>query len=45
VIEETFGLTVRIAYDPLACVALGTGIFLEHLDKYASILENGDGSA
>jgi rod shape-determining protein MreB len=39
-IEESVGLPVRIAPDPLACVALGTGIFLEHLDRYATILES-----
>jgi rod shape-determining protein MreB len=39
-IEEQIGLPVRVAPDPLACVALGTGIFLEHLDRYASILES-----
>lgn len=39
-IEESVGLPVHIANDPLACVALGTGIFLEHLDRYSSILES-----
>ena len=40
VIEEAIGLPVRIADDPLACVAIGTGIYLEHLDTYASVLES-----
>jgi rod shape-determining protein MreB len=40
IIEESVGLPVKIANDPLACVALGTGIFLEHLDRYSSILES-----
>ncbi|MBI3725446.1 rod shape-determining protein [bacterium] len=44
VIEEAVGLPVKTATDPLACVALGTGIFLEHLDKYASILESSNDS-
>ena len=39
-IEESVGLPVHKAEDPLACVALGTGIFLEHLDRYSSILES-----
>jgi rod shape-determining protein MreB len=39
-IEESVGLPVKKADDPLACVALGTGIFLEHLDRYSSILES-----
>jgi rod shape-determining protein MreB len=41
-IEESIGLPVKIAENPLACVALGTGIFLENLDKYSSILESSD---
>lgn len=36
------GLPVRIAEDPLTCVARGTRIFLENIDLYASILESGD---
>ena len=39
-IEQEVGLPVRVADDPMACVAMGTAIFLEHLDKYASILES-----
>jgi rod shape-determining protein MreB len=39
-IEQEVGLPTRIADDPLACVALGTSIFLEHLDKYSSLLES-----
>ncbi len=38
--ERECGLPTRIADDPMACVALGTSIFLEHLDRYASILES-----
>lgn len=39
VIEEHTGLPVTIAEEPLQCVGRGTGLFLENLDKYASILE------
>jgi rod shape-determining protein MreB len=39
-LEQEVGLPVRIADNPLECVALGTAIFLEHLDRYSSILES-----
>ncbi len=39
------GLPVHIAADPLACVAIGTGIFLENLDRFAGILESNDSAA
>jgi rod shape-determining protein MreB len=42
VIEQETGLPVRRAQDPLTCVARGTGIFLENLDKYSSFLESED---
>ena len=38
-IEEETGLPVRVADDPLGTVARGTGIFLDHLDEFAAILE------
>ena len=41
-IEEEVGLPVTVADDPISCVAHGTAIFLEHLDRYASILESSD---
>ena len=41
-LEEEIGLPVRVADDPITCVAKGTAIFLEHLDRYASILESSD---
>ncbi|RMG17948.1 MAG: rod shape-determining protein [Planctomycetota bacterium] len=41
-LEEEVGLPVRVAEDPISCVAHGTAIFLEHLDRYASILESSD---
>lgn len=40
VIEENTGLPVQIAAEPLQCVGRGTGLFLENLDRYASILES-----
>jgi len=41
-IETEVGLPTRVADEPIACVARGTAIFLEHLDRYASILESSD---
>ena len=41
-LEEEVGLPVHVADDPISCVAHGTAIFLEHLDRYASILESSD---
>jgi rod shape-determining protein MreB len=41
-LEEEVGLPVRVADEPESCVAHGTAIFLEHLDRYASILESSD---
>jgi rod shape-determining protein MreB len=42
VIAQETGLPVRRAHDPLTCVARGTGIFLENLDRYAHFLESED---
>lgn len=42
VIEEHTGLPVQVADEPLQCVGRGTGLFLENLDRYASILETED---
>jgi len=39
------GLPVHVAADPLACVAIGTGIFLENLDRFSAILESNDNAA
>ena len=36
--EET-GLPVRVAEDPMTCVARGTAVFLEKLDQYSSVLD------
>lgn len=41
-IEEHTGLPVQVADEPLQCVGRGTGLFLENLDRYASILECGE---
>lgn len=42
VLAEETGLPVRRAEDPLTCVARGTAIFLENLDRYAPFLESED---
>ncbi len=39
-IQKECGLPCRLAEDPLTCVARGTGIFLENLDRYSSFLES-----
>ena len=39
-IRKETGLPVRIAEDPLTCVARGTGVFLEQLDQYSSVLDS-----
>jgi len=41
-LEEEIGLPVTIADDPISCVARGTAIFLENLDRFADILESSD---
>jgi rod shape-determining protein MreB len=41
-VEKEVGLPTRMAEDPMACVARGTAIFLEHLDRYASLLESSE---
>ncbi|HBP17280.1 MAG TPA: rod shape-determining protein, partial [Planctomycetes bacterium] len=41
-LEEEVGLPARVAEEPIHCVARGTAIFLEHLDRYAGILESSD---
>jgi len=42
VIAKETGLPVRRAEEPMTCVARGTGIFLENLDRYSSFLESED---
>ena len=39
-VSQETGLPVRIAEDPLTCVARGTGVFLEQLDQYSSVLDS-----
>jgi rod shape-determining protein MreB len=39
-IRKATGLPVRVADDPLTCVARGTAIFLENLDQYSSVLDS-----
>jgi len=40
VIQESTGLPVRRAEDPITCVAQGTGLFLENLDRMKKYLES-----
>jgi len=40
VISQTVGLSVRVADDPLTCVARGTSIFLENLNTWKATLES-----
>ncbi len=40
VLSNATGLEVRIAEDPLTCVARGTAIYLEHIEEWKSTLEN-----
>ena len=39
VIEERTGLSVRIAEDPLTCVARGTAIYLENLEEWKATMD------
>lgn len=41
-IREETGLPVHFADDPLTAVARGTGVFLEHLDEFRSILQTAE---
>jgi len=40
VLSTKTGLQVRIADDPLTCVARGTGIYLDNLEQYKANLES-----
>ena len=40
VISEATGLDVRIAEDPLTCVARGTSIYLDNLELWKATLES-----
>jgi rod shape-determining protein MreB len=39
-LAEATGLDVRVAEDPLTCVARGTAIYLEHLEEWKGTLES-----
>lgn len=40
VIGEATGLEVRVAEDPMTCVARGTAIYLEHLEEWKKTMES-----
>jgi rod shape-determining protein MreB len=42
VIAQATGLKVRLADDPITCVARGTGVFLENIDRWREAFEIGD---
>ena len=42
VIARATGLKVHVAEDPLTCVARGTGVFLDHLDRWRGTIEMSD---
>jgi len=42
VISNATGLEVRIADDPLSCVARGTSVYLENLELWKDTLESDD---
>lgn len=41
IIANATGLDVRIAEDPLTCVARGTAIYLEHFEEWEGVMESG----
>jgi rod shape-determining protein MreB len=42
VVSQATGLKVRVAEDPMTCVVRGTGIFLEHLDRWHGTIDMSD---
>lgn len=42
VIEQATGLSVRVADDPMTCVARGTSIFLENLNEWKDTMESAE---
>ena len=42
VVGQATGLKVRLVDDPLTCVARGTGVFLDHLDRWRGTIEMSD---
>lgn len=45
IVEQEVQLPVRVAADPLTCVARGTGEFLNQLDLYSRVLDSGEDAA
>jgi len=45
IVEQEVQLPVRVANDPLTCVARGTGEFLNQLDLYSRVLDSGEDAA
>ncbi len=44
VLANATGLDVRVADDPLTCVARGTAVYLENLELWKDILESDEDS-
>ena len=42
VISQATGLKVRLADEPMSCVARGTGVFLDHLDEWGGTIDMTD---
>jgi rod shape-determining protein MreB len=42
VVAQATGLKVRVADDPMTCVARGTGVFLDNLDRWSDAFESID---
>jgi len=42
VIAQATGLKVRLADEPMSCVARGTGVFLDHLDEWGGTIDMTD---
>ncbi len=42
VLSQATGLKVKVTDDPLTCVARGTAVFLENLDRWGPAMESGD---
>jgi len=42
VLANATGLNVRVADDPLTCVARGTAVYLENLDRWKDTMESSE---
>ncbi|MDP6380561.1 MAG: rod shape-determining protein [Phycisphaerae bacterium] len=42
VVAQATGLAVRIADEPITCVARGTGVFLDHIDSWRGTFEDSE---